>query len=187
MRCISCSTYIPEGLGELKFCPQCGKGLTKLVTTIESSSEPSGLVESSGPAEEVRPEVSLPKREPYAKFLTSQTRLSLDVVTNGFQSTPGIGSISFGRDGFSIVFDEGRGWKKFAYLSTGSLRQDGERVMFNSSEGIPYQLVLYTNELSMFPSLARKAKASTFIELVSKIPQGLNSTQVHMYHKKLSA
>ena len=119
MRCPVCNSYIPQGLESATFCPSCGKPLASAPSepTMKTSESPKPLASPSAPA--------------FAPFFTIKTQLAFGPTM--MQPDIGLGSISFGPEGFSIVSSAGKSWKKIPYTDMSFLRQDGPKVLFETA------------------------------------------------------
>lgn len=100
MRCGQCHSYVPEGVTQT--CPACQ---APLASKLEASAQ------------------GTPAAGAHRAFATEAT-YSLKVIFGPLNSAtdPSLGSISFGREGFSIVWDSGRRWERIFYKDVARLR-----------------------------------------------------------------
>jgi hypothetical protein len=183
MRCAVCHSYIPEGLASPVTCPQCGR---------QAGAE----APKSAPAAEASRAAPAPPRassEPFAPYFTIRTTLAYSVAAAHSQDPllePAPGSLSFGAEGFSIVFDEGRHWKRIQYRDLEGARLDHDRVIISekgatrdsSAEGA---LTLFHPWLPRVFAGARRRRASVFIELLERVRGGLTPTEISYFQHKL--
>jgi hypothetical protein len=166
MRCSSCHSYIPEGLTDPAQCPQCGKSASESVPVPVPQPEPST-------------EYRVPSTV-FAPFFTIRTKLSFGLAEA--PATPTEGSISFGPEGLSIVWDEGRRWQKIAYRDLGAARlvEDSVRLSVRDVES---KLLIYHGWIP--GKGARRSRAETFVELLDRVQAGLTSTEISYYQRRL--
>lgn len=197
MRCPSCHSYIPEGLSEPIVCPQCGKKTSapERSTPNVDRDKTSPLTPTAANAEP--PPAPLPRppllgsttgaaSEAFAPFFTIQTHLSFEPArSQAFLRHPCQGSLSFGPDGFSVVFDEGRHWEKFLYREISAFRL-GDDCVFITARDMESRLTLYHSWLPIFFSGPRKRRAKLAYELLGRVRSGLTPFEIAAYQNKLS-
>lgn len=125
MRCPACHSYIPEGLASPVTCPQCGKAVEAASNADSTNSAQSALQTTPGPSE---PLASPAQPSAACAWLTLKLKIACGPLQlkRFFEDS----TLSFGPEGFSIVSDGGRSWKKISYASLSAVRSSGNRVLF---------------------------------------------------------
>lgn len=192
MRCAQCRSYIPEGLPSPVTCPLCGKRADGPVepSLSASRSTPSFVNPDAATAEPVlaktesRTAENAGSARAFAPYFTIQTALCFGVP--GHESAPADGSISFGQDGFSLVWDDGRQWEKITYRDLAQAQLKGDAVTL-SVRDIESRLIFPHSWLpKALSSGARKRRALLFLELLGKVREGLSPFEVKMYQRRFS-
>lgn len=133
------------------------------------------------PAPEPSSEVRSPT-SPFAPFFTIKTRLSFGLAQA--QAEPSCGSVSFGSEGLSVVWDDGRQWEKIPYRDLGPARLTDDSVSL-SVRDIESKLMLYHPWLPRWMKTPRRARAETFVELLDRVRAGLTATEISYYQRRL--
>ena len=95
---------------------------------LDRASAPAPL---SGPAE----------TEAFAPYFSLLTTLAFSPASsNAILQHPSRGSLSFGPQGLSIVFDDGRNWEKFYYRDITTVRQQDDHVLISQCREPPDSL-----------------------------------------------
>lgn len=170
MRCSTCHSYIPEGLPTPVVCPQCGRQAENQhhQDEVHGTPEPIAAAANTTIAQAFAPFFSIPTRLFYGS-------LHETVI-------PHNGSLSFGPEGFSIVWDDGRGWQKILYrdLESAIVANDSVRLTIKGTES---KLVFFHPWIPM--GATRRARARLFVELLSHVRQGLSGASIETYRAKL--
>ncbi|MEW6056087.1 MAG: hypothetical protein AB1540_05680 [Bdellovibrionota bacterium] len=181
MRCTSCNSYIPEGLVEPVVCPQCGRLAStpqrSSATDAGSSYETARVAEASSYVE-----TETTKSLPFAPYFTLRTQLAFGLSSHVPDAGPG--SISFGPEGFSVVWGKGKHWEKIAYRDLERFEVVGDAVNL-SIRDIDSLLVLSHPWLPKWFGAARTKRATVFVDLLSKVRAGLTPEQIAVYQRKL--
>ncbi len=106
MRCPECSAYIPDGLTYPLDCPQCSKSIAE--PSIHFTHEPQSNL-----------------HPPFAPWLTIITSAyTEDSENDSTLLPPDSCSISFGKNGFSLVTQLGMRFDKFLYSECSEIKSD---------------------------------------------------------------
>lgn len=133
MRCPACHSYIPEGLASPVTCPACGRAVEAAPTTDATNSARPALNATPVPPEPVAESADNPSPVPNTTsaactWLTLKLKIACGPLQlkRFFENS----TLSFGPEGFSIVSDNGRSWKKIPYASLSAVRFSGNCVLF---------------------------------------------------------
>lgn len=179
-------------------CPLCGKQAEPSASSRDTTTdamaeltserligkrEPS-MVALAKPNESSDKAADGDSKKAFAPHFTLHAKLSFGLPSA--PSEPGDGTISFGTDGFSFVLDEGRRWEKISYraLTQAQLKDDSVAITIGDVES---KLTIHHPWLPKFISApARKRRALVFLELLSRVRDGLSPFEIKMYQRRLS-
>ena len=177
MRCTACHSYIPEGLPAPVRCPACGGSQTLPkpdVVSPPTSSPPSNtaLLEPG-----------------FAHYFTIKTRVSFGRLQAPHHIEEG--SLSFGPNGFSIVWNGGKGWDKISYRDLGPAQLKNDSVVFTVRD-VESRLTLYPSNSPLWMAKiispligSTRTRSLIFIELLEKVKNGLSAIEISAYQRKL--
>lgn len=202
MRCTACHTYIPEGLPEPVKCPQCGRS-AQASSAIQSKSATSAAAAPASPAQPASdaPDTRNATDSPdaplstdsvlaasspaFAPYFTIRALLAYGPAASSDElRIPAQGSISFGSEGFSLVFDNGQHWEKILYRDLDSVRPHDDSVVI-SVKGTENRLTIYHQWLPTWLTLPRRRRATVFLELLARVRSGLTASEIALFKRRL--
>ncbi|MBI3543845.1 MAG: hypothetical protein HY075_11285 [Deltaproteobacteria bacterium] len=158
------------------------------------SAEPTPEPASPGPSPNPRSRLGLqtPAATPatessgaFAPYFSIKLRLAYSPAAAGTElRNPTEGSVSFGPDGFSIVFDDGLHWEKLLYRDVKSVRAHDDSVVVTHGT-TESRLTIYHDWLPTWLAGPRRARAAVFVELLSRVKNGLTPYEVSLFRRRL--
>ncbi len=177
MRCPFCHSYIPENNPPLQACLACGQSLTATPNPVQPTQNPVQPTQNSETTSKA-----------FAPFFTIRSTFTFSLIQNP-SLNPALGSISFGPQGFSIVWSEGKNWEKFYYrdLHSVKLLHEGAYLEVRNSEHSLLEniLVFYHPWLPHWIKSVQKKRSQIFLELLSRVKTGLTPFEIQSYQQKL--
>ncbi len=123
--------------------------------------------------------------ESFAPYFSLLTSLAYSpAATNAILQHPSRGSISFGPQGLSIVFDSGRHWEKITYRDITAIRTQDDYVLITTRD-TESRLTLYHPWLPPWLVKPRRTRADIFVELFTRVKSGLTPYEVSLYRRRL--
>ncbi|MBI3556623.1 MAG: hypothetical protein HY074_10205 [Deltaproteobacteria bacterium] len=99
---------------------------------------------------------------------------------------PSRGSISFGSLGLSIVFDDGRHWEKLLYRDITAIRANAhDDCVLIACGDVESRLTLYHPWLPSWFSKPRRDRSNIFLELFTRVKNGLTPYEISLYRRRL--
>ena len=168
MRCSYCKSYLPDLESPLSRCPQCGAEIKSNLEEIKKT-----------------PVFNSSAKDDFTSIIT--LKLFLEFGPLNIERSRSSGSISFGKMGMSIVWEEGRRWERipFEQIINPRVVQDSI-IMTVSSNEVETVLKIFHPWLPTFLTFVTKARAHQFFNLLVRVRNGLTSTEVDFFKRVLN-